>query len=185
MKKYTPSYHTLNKPMNGKILKAIDNVMDDYRNRHSKMFAMRLDVHLPKGTDQSMIMVFNHRFIEKEKNQGYDPVYVMTREIGEENGNTHYHMALFLNGQKTESIYPHLDNAWTVLKNIRKTENKEGGKIDPCNEKKRNGFMIKRDDPDTRNLQAVQQQMSYIAKAGQKANVKGKTYFTSRTRKKK
>ena len=45
--------------------------------------------------------------------------------------------------------------------------------------------MIKRDDPDTRNLQAVQQQMSYIAKAGQKANVKGKTYFTSRTRKKK
>ena len=64
MKQYTPTYHTLNKQMNGKILKAIDNVMDDYRNRHSKTFAMRMDVHLPEGTDQRRIMVFNHRFIE-------------------------------------------------------------------------------------------------------------------------
>ena len=180
MKHYTPSYHTLNITMNGKILKAIDNVMDDYIRRHSKMFAMRLDIHLPEGMDQSKIMVFNHRFIEKEKNQGYDPVYVMTREIGEENGNIHYHMALFLNGQKTESIYPHLDNAWTVLKNIRKTENKEGGMINPCNERGRNGIMVKRDDTDTRNLQAVQQQMSYIAKTKQKENVKGKTFFKSK-----
>ena len=180
MKKYTPSYHTLNKTMNGKILKAIDNVMDDYMGRHSKMFAMRLDVHLPVGTDQKIIMAFNHRFIEKEKNQGYDPAYVMTREIGGKNGNMHYHMALFLNGQKTESIKPHLDNAWTVLDKIRKAENKEGGMIDPCNRDHRNGIMIKRDDPDTRNLQAVQQQMSYIAKTGQKENVKGKTFFKSK-----
>jgi len=185
MKKYTPSYHTLNLTMNGKILQAIDNVMDVYMGRHSKMFAMRLDVHLPVGTDQKIIMAFNHRFIEKEKNQGYDPAYVMTREIGEKEGNMHYHMALFLNGQKTESIKTHLDNAWKVLENIRCAENKEGGKIDPCNERRRNGIMVKRDDPDPRNLQAVQQQMSYIAKAGQKANVKGKTYFTSRIKKKK
>ena len=153
--------------------------------RFGKTFAMRMDVHLPEGTDQSIIMVFNHRFIEKEKNQGYDPAYVMAREIGEEKGNIHYHMALFLNGQKTESIKPHLDNAWKILENIRRAENKEGGMIDACNRFGRNGIMVKRDDSDPRNLQAVQQQMSYIAKAGQKANVKGKTYFTSRTRKKK
>ena len=182
MKHYTPSYHTLNKPMNRKILKAIDAVRDDYMDRHSKMFAMRLDVHLPEGTDQSKIMVFNHRFIEKEKNQGYDPAYVMTREIGEEKGNIHYHMALFLNGQKTESIKPHLDNAWKVLENIRRAENKEGGKIDPCNRNHRNGIMIKRDDPDTRNLEEVQRQMSYIAKTEQKTNVKGKTFFKSKKR---
>ena len=29
MKPYTPSYHTLNKTMNGKILKAIDNVLSE------------------------------------------------------------------------------------------------------------------------------------------------------------
>ena len=182
MKQYTPSYHTLNKTMNGKILKAIDNVMDDYIDRHSKMFAMRLDVHLPEGTDQSKIMAFNHRFIEKEKNQGYDPAYVMTREIGEEKGNIHYHMALFLNGQKTESIKPHLDNAWKVLIKLREKENQEGGKIDPCNKRGRNGIMVKRDDPDPRNLQEVQRQMSYIAKTEQKENVKGKTFFKSKKR---
>lgn len=185
MSKYTPSYHTLNMPMHGKILKAIDNVMDDYMVRHSKMFAMRLDVHLPKETDPKMIMVFNHRFIGKEKYQGYGPAYVMTKEIGEEEGNIHFHLALFLNGQKTESIKPHLDNAWKVLTKIRDLENKEGGRIDPCNERGRNGIMVKRDDPDPRNLQAVQQQMSYIAKTEQKENVKGKTYFTSRIHKNK
>ena len=180
MKHYTPSYHTLNKTMNGKILKAIDVVRDDYLDHHSKMFAMRLDVHLPEGTDQKMIMVFNHRFIEKEKNQGYDPAYVMTREIGEEKGNIHYHMALFLNGQKTESIKPHLDNAWKILENIRCAENKEGGMIDPCNRFGRNGIMVKRDDPDPRNLKEVQRQMSYLAKTEQKENVKGKTFFKSK-----
>ena len=44
--------------------------------------------------------------------------------------------------------------------------------------------MIKRDDPDTRNLQAVQQQMSYIAKTKQKENVKGKTFFKSKRKNK-
>ena len=185
MKKYTPSYHTLNKTMNGKILKALDNVRDVYMDRHSKMFAMRLDVHLPEGTDQSKIMAFNHRFIEKEKNQGYDPAYVMTREIGGKNGNMHYHMALFLNGQKTESIKPHLDNAWKVLIKLREKENQEGGKIDPCNKRGRNGIMVKRDDPDPRNLQESQRQSSYLAKTDQKENVKGKTFFTSRIKKKK
>ena len=185
MKKYIHSYHTLNKPMYKRILKAIDNVMNDYMDRHGKVYAMRLDVHLPQETDQKMIMVFNHRFIEIEKNQGYDPAYVMAREIGEEDGNIHHHMALFLNGQKTESIYPHLDNAKTVLQRIRLAENKEGGKIDSCNREHRNGIMILRDDPDSRNLREVQRQMSYLAKIEQKENVKGKTFFSSRIKKKK
>ena len=175
MKDYTPSYHTLNKPMNGKILKAIDNVMDDYRNRHSKTFAMRMDVHLPEGTDQSKIMIFNHRFIEKEKNQGYDPAYVMVREVSDE-GKTHYHMALFLNGQKIQSPYYVFKDAERILFNVAGP----GGVIHQCNIGHRNGIMVKRDDPDPRNLQAVQQQMSYIAKTKQKENVKGKTFFKSK-----
>ena len=35
------------------------------------------------------------------------------------------------------------------------------------------------------DLQEVQRQMSYLAKTEQKANVKGKTFFTSRIKKKK
>ena len=181
MKHYTPAYHTLNKPMNGKILKAIDNVMDDYNDHHSKMFAMRLDVHLPEGTDQRKIMVFNHRFIESQKNKGYDPAYVMVREIGEERGNVHYHMALFLNGQKIESTYYVFKDAERILINVAGP----GGVIHQCNIGHRNGIMVRRDDPDSRNLQEAQRQMSYMAKTNQKENVKGKTYFRSRIKQKK
>ena len=180
MKHYIPSYHTLNKTMNGKILKAIDNVRDDYSDKHSKMLTMRMDVRLPDGTDQSRIMVFNHRFIESQKNKGYDPAYVMVREVSDE-GKTHYHMALFLNGQKIQSPYYVFKDAERILENIAGP----GGVIHQCNIGHRNGIMVKRDDPDPRNLQEVQRQMSYLAKSDQKANVKGKTYFTSKIKKKK
>ena len=180
MKHYTPSYHTLNKPMNRKILKALDNVRDDYRSNHSKMFEMRMDVHLPEGTDQSKIMVFNHRFIESQKNKGHAPAYVMVREVGKK-GNIHYHMALFLDGQKVQSTYYVFKDAERILFNVAGP----GGVIHHCDDGHRNGIMIKRDDPDPRNLQEVQRQASYLAKTEQKTNVKGKTYFTSRIKKKK
>ena len=180
MKNYTPSYHTLNKPMNGKILKAIDNVRDDYIDNHSKMLTMRMDVHLPEGTDQGRIMVFNHRFIESQKNKGYDPAYVMVREVSDE-GKTHYHMALFLNGQKIQSPYYVFKDAERILFNVAGP----GGVIHQCNIGHRNGIMVKRDDPDPRNLQESQRQSSYLAKTDQKENVKGKTFFTSRIKKKK
>lgn len=180
MKPYTPSYHTLNKTMNGKILKAIDNVFDDYTDRHSKLFGMREDVHLPEGSDQSLIMKFNHRFIESQKNKGYDPAYVMVREVSDE-GKTHYHMALFLNGQKVESTYNVFKDAERILFNVAGP----GGSINHCDKGHRNGIMVKRDDPDPRDMNELKRQFSYIAKVEQKENVKGKTFFTSRIKKRK
>lgn len=175
MKQYTHSYHTLNKPMNDKILKAIDNVREDYMDRHSKTFAMRGDVHLPEGSDQKLIMKFNHRFIESQKNKGYDPAYIMVREISNE-GKTHYHMALLLNGQKVESPHYVFKDMERILNNVAGP----GGSINHCDNGHRNGITVKRDDPDSRNLQEVQRQFSYLAKTEQKDKVKGKTYFSSR-----
>ena len=180
MKQYTHSYHTLNKPMNDKILKAIDNVREDYMDRHSKTFAMRGDVHLPEGSDQKLIMKFNHRFIESQKNKGYDPAYIMVREISKE-GKIHYHMVLLLNGQKVQSTYNVFKDAERILSNVAGP----GGVIHQCNIGHRNGIMVKRDDPDPSNLQEAQRQMSYMAKTDQKENVKGKTFFTSRIKKRK
>lgn len=45
--------------------------------------------------------------------------------------------------------------------------------------------MVKRDDPDPKNMNEFKRQCSYVAKTEQKANVKGKTYFSSRIKKKK
>ena len=180
MKKYIHSYHTLNKPMYKKILNAIDNVRDDYMDCHSKTFAMRGDVHLPEGSDQSLIMKVNHRFIESQKNKGYGPAYVMVREVSPD-GKIHYHMALFLDGQKVKSTYYVFKDMERILNNVAGP----GGSINHCDDKGRNGIMIKRDDPDPRNLQEVQRQFSYLAKIEQKDQVKGKTFFRSQIKKKK
>ena len=180
MKKYIHSYHTLNKPMYKKILNTIDKVRDDYMGRHSKIFAMRGDVHLPEGSDQSLIMKFNHRFIESQKNKGYDPAYIMAREISPE-GKIHYHMALFLNGQKIQSTYYVFEDMVRILNNVAGP----GGSINHCDKEGRNGIMIKRDDPDPRNLQEVERQFSYLAKIEQKDKVKGKTFCRSQIKKKK
>ena len=172
---------TLNKPMNKHILFALDNLLDDYISHHSKTFVMRLDVHLPKEMQQDKILHFNHRFIEKEKNAGYDPKYAMAREVSRK-GNTHYHMALFLNGNKTKSIYWHIKNAEKVLQNVVGKEMIDQKKawIERCDKTFKNGILIRRNDPDRKDRMEVERQISYLAKTEQKEGVKGKTFFTSR-----
>ncbi|MBR3507077.1 MAG: inovirus-type Gp2 protein [Lentisphaeria bacterium] len=172
------SFYTLNMPMNEKILNALNKIMTNYIDNHSKTWVQRIDVTPPKGMAQEVISDFNHRFIECEKKQGFDPAYVMAREI-KKDGTIHYHMALFLNGQKTESTYTHFENAKRILNNVA-----SGGQINYCNDGHPNGIMIRRNDPDLTNLHAVQQQISYLAKTEQKENVKGKTFFTSQIKKK-
>ena len=170
-------FYTLNMPMEQKILNATSNVMNDYMKRRSKMWVQRIDVILPEGMDQKMISIFNQRFKECEKKQGFDPAYVMVREVSSQ-GRTHYHMALFLNGQKTMHVQQHFDNAQRILNNVA-----PGGHIDYCNDGHRNGIMIKRNAPDPEDLTEVQRQVSYLAKTHQKAGVKGKTFFSSRIKK--
>ena len=170
-------FYTLNMPMEQRILNATANVMNDYMRRRSKMWVQRIDVILPEGMDQKMISIFNQRFKECEKKQGFDPAYVMVREVSSQ-GRTHYHMALFLNGQKTMHVQQHFDNAQRILNNVA-----PGGHIDYCNDGHRNGIMIKRNDPNPENLTEVQRPVSYLAKTHQKDGVKGKTFFSSRIKK--
>lgn len=170
---------TLNKPMNKHILFALDNLLDDYISHHSKTFVMRLDVHLPKEMQQDKILHFNHRFIEKEKNAGYDPKYAMAREVSRK-GNIHYHMALFLNGNKTKSIYRHVMNAEKVLRNVVGEEKQGEAWIERCDKTFKNGILIRRNDPDRKARMEVERQISYLAKSEQKEGVQGKTFFTSR-----
>lgn len=179
MKQNNSSFHTLNIPMNKRIVKKISNILYGYVDDHSKTWVQRIDVGLPEGTDPKMISTFNHRFIECEKNQGFDPVYVMAREIGKE-GRMHYHMVLFLNGQKTENTHTHFENAKRILNNVAPGE---GGYINYCNDGHRNGIMINRNDPDLTNLYEVERQSSYLAKIDEKRNVKGKTFFSSKSKK--
>ena len=126
-------------PMDTRIQNIYYNLLILSLQRHCRVFVMRMDIHLPKEMFQGVIMDFNHRFIEKEKNAGYDPLYIMVREKSSEK-NIHYHMVLFLDGNKTNNPYTHFQNARIVLRNICG----DYGCINECNDGHRNGIMLER-----------------------------------------
>ena len=175
--------NTLDIPMNEKILDAVLSVFDYALQRHNKVLVQRLDVRFPLELQQEAIRRFNKRFIEKEKNAGYDQNYIVVRELSK-NKNTHYHMALFLDGNKTENTYQHFKNAETVLQKVIGPGYSINGLIDKCDRGHRNGITINRNNPNQDDLDEVHGQLSYLAKEYEKKGVKGKTFFTSRIHKK-
>jgi len=164
-----------NIPMFRKIQNVYYNLLILSLRRHCRVFVLRIDIHLPQEIAQGVIMDFNRRFIEKEKIAGYDPLYIMVRELSSEK-NIHYHMVLFLDGNKTNNPYQHFENARTVLRNICG----DYGCINECNEGHRNGIMLERNMTPYNDLCEVLCQISYIAKKEQKENVTGKTFFYSK-----
>lgn len=164
-----------NIPMFRKIQNVYYNLLILSLRRHCRVFVMRIDIHLPQEIAQGVIMDFNRRFIEKEKIAGYDPLYIMVRELSSEK-NIHYHMVLFLDGNKTNNPYPHFQNARIVLNNICCSY----GCINECNDGHRNGIMLERNMTPYNDLCEVLFQISYVAKKDQKEDVPGKTFFYSK-----
>ena len=176
--------NTLNIPMNDNILNAGISVRDHALQKHNKVFVQRMDVRFPLELQQKAIIKFNKRFIEKERNAGYDPDYIFVRELSKKK-HIHYHMALFLDGNKTENTYQHFRNAETVLQNVIGEEYSVKGLIDRCDRGHRNGIMLNRNNPNQDDMKEVERQLSYLAKEDQKKGVKGKTFSTSRINKQK
>ena len=171
--------YNLTQPIDQRIMNVCYDLLTVSITKNSRVFVMRLDVHLPQEIAQEMIKTFNQRFIEKEKNAGYDPLYIMVREVSSQ-GNIHYHMALFLDGNMTRNTYQHFQNAERVLQNIMGSEYFASGLVDQCNHGHRNGIMIERNAINQFDLDEVLRQLSYLAKVDQKEHVHGKTFFYSR-----
>ena len=165
----------LNIPMFRRIQNIYYNLLIHSLQRHCKVFVLRIDIHLPQEIAQRVITDFNRRFIEKEKNAGYDPLYIMVREYSSEK-HIHYHMGLFLDGNRTNNPYQHFQNARIVLGNICGSY----GCINECNDGHRNGIMLERNRTPYNDLYEVLCQISYVAKRDQKDNVPGKTFFYSK-----
>ena len=165
----------LNYQMDARIQNIYYNLLIHSLQKHCRVFIVRIDIHLPQEMFRGVIMDFNHRFIEKEKNAGYDPLYIMVRELSSEK-KVHYHMVLFLDGNKTNNPYQHFQNARIVLGNICGSY----GCINECNDGHRNGIMIERNTNFYIDLYEALRQISYLAKKTQKDNVPGKTFFYSK-----
>ena len=151
------------------------NLLIQALQKHCKVFVLRIDIHIPQEIVLQVISDFNRRFIEKEKNAGYDPLYIVAREISF-GKRIHHHMALFLDGNKTNNPYQHFEKARIVLRNYCGSY----GEINECNDNLRNGIMIDRNSTTYNNLYEVLRQISYLAKKTQKDNVPGKTFFYSK-----
>ncbi|MDR1509807.1 MAG: inovirus Gp2 family protein, partial [Synergistaceae bacterium] len=98
-----------------KILKATEDIINDYTTRHSKTMATRFDFHYPVDYQHDTSTNKNISFcmaklVKKYKRYGLDPSFIWTREQ-RYSENPHYHCMMLLNGSKTKNPYHIFKNA--------------------------------------------------------------------------
>ena len=163
-----------------KILNEIERQFQYAEDSKSKSYFMRFDAKLPKcctHAGNELFRKFQSAFMKNRSRHGLKPQYVAVREQSREK-HQHYHIALWLDGQKTRSIHDHIQTAerlWDRTLGLPERENGYG-LIDDCTvsrngERQINGVMLRKDDPnyvDKRN--DCFRRASYLAKT----NTKGK-----------
>ena len=175
-----------------KILNEIERQFQYAEATKSKSYFMRYDVRLPEGldhTDNGLFREFQSKYIKNRSRKGLKPQYVAVREQSREK-HQHYHVALWLDGQKTQNIHDHITTAerlWNKTLGLPDRENGYG-LIDDCTKsrsgaKQINGVMLRRDDPayETKKDDCFRR-ASYLAKVNTKGNTpKGqRELFSSR-----
>ena len=175
-----------------KILNEIERQLDYAEATKSKTLFMRYDIRFPEGydhADNGVFREFQSKFMKNLSRQGLKPQYIAVREQSREK-HQHYHVALLLDGQKTQSIHNHIQTAerlWDTTLGLPARENGYG-LIDDCTtsrtgEKQVNGVMLRPDDPDMEAKKAdCFRRASYLAKTNTKGNApKGqREMFSSR-----
>ena len=163
--------------MDSHILETIDEHLKDSLERHSKVLVVRFDVRFPEDSSNKSFSKFQAEFMRKERRAGYDPSYVAVREVGEREGNPHYHEVLLVNGNKTQSIQKHIANANAAMNLTLGVEHDNPTGLVNCSKIKqgplRNGIMIQRDALFPHDENAAFRQASYLAKESQKQTPDG------------
>lgn len=173
------------------ILQRIEKQFDYADRSKSKTFFMRYDVRLPKNmqhTDNKLFISFQAVFMRNLTRQGLKPQYIAVREQSREK-HQHYHVALFLDGQKTKSVYNHINNAERLWENKLGLPAREEsyGLIDDCTRSRDgkpqvNGVMLNPRDPDYEaKRDECFYRASYLAKVNTKKTPQGqREVFSSR-----
>ena len=159
-----------------KVLNEIERQFDYAEETKSKVFFMRYDIRFPEGythADNGVFREFQSKFVKNLSRQGLKPQYIAVREQSKEK-HQHYHVALLLDGQKTQSIHNHIQTA-ERLSTLGLPARENGyGLIDDCTtfrtgEKQINGVMLRPDDPDMEAKKAdCFRRASYLAKTNTK-----------------
>lgn len=184
---------------NERTLKKIDQIMNHMADRHNKVLFMRYDIRFPQDYDcqnsNTYFRAFQEAFIKNRKRKGFDPHYLAVRETSEEK-HQHYHVALFMDGNKTQRIRKHIDAAeqlWTDTLGLPPRYDDNGkrisyGLIDDCTKHRKghpqeNGVILYRNDPEyDSKFDHCFYRTSYLAKENQKGNApkRQRELFSSR-----
>ena len=163
-----------------KILNEIERQFQYAEETKSKIYFQRMDLRLPEGhehTSNELFREFQSKFIKNRSRKGLKPQYVAVREQSREK-HQHYHVALLLDGQKTQSIHNHIQTAerlWDSALGLPARENGYG-LIDDCTtsrtgDKQINGVMLRPDDPEMeKKKDDCCRRASYLAKNNTKGN---------------
>lgn len=178
------------------ILKEIEKQFDYAEATKSKIFFMRYDVRIPENMyikDNKTFRDFQANFMKNLSRKGLKPQYIAVREQSREK-HQHYHVALLLDGQKTQSIHNHIQTAERLWNSaLQLPERAKGyGLIDDCSqsrtgEKQINGVMLRKDDPEMQTKKEdCFRRASYLAKCNTKGNAPKyqREVFTSKIPKK-
>lgn len=173
------------------ILSKIEEQFDYAEESKSKTYFMRYDVRFPKNfthTDNGLFSAFQSAFMKNLSRQGLKPQYLAVREQSREK-HQHYHVCLWLDGQKTQNISNHIKTAerlWDATLNLPPRE--DGYRlIDSCTKSRKgkaqiNGVMLNRSAEDyAARRDECFYRASYLAKVNSKKTPQGqREIFASR-----
>lgn len=126
--RYKKKSEDKNKALNEYITK--DSLLCESLDDHGSVFVMGMDIYLPKELDKKIVSKFKQKFIAMEKYKGYDPKYYIAQGYDSLNGEATYNMGLILDGNKTDNITEHVENAKKVLQKVVGPEYADKVKID-------------------------------------------------------
>ncbi len=164
------------------ILDALGRQLVYYVSKHSKTLVVRFDLHFPSDfplvQSNAYISETIAYIVKKYKRHGLDPQYTWTMEQ-HNSAHPHYHIVLYLDGQKIRSyqhVFANAEAAWG-----RALDTDVSGCVHHCNTTKgvfdmnRNGNQVRWCDGNQvmqTQMQKVYNQISYLAKENTKAPTK-------------
>ena len=177
-----------------RILEKIEDQFDYAEQEKSKVFFMGYDARFSQDdyeqADNHSFRSFQANSMKNLSRKGLKPQYVAVREQSREK-HQHYHVCLWLDGNKTQSHQNHIQTAERLWRNQLRLPDGQG-LIDDCTRgrtgtKQINGVMLRHDDPEYEMKKAdCFRRASYLAKINTKGNTpKGQwEVFSSRIPKK-
>jgi len=175
-----------------RILEKIKAQFDFAEKSKSKTFFMRYDVRYPSGWSENpnnrQFSNFQASLMKSLSRGGLNPQYLAVREQFR-GKHPHYHVCLWLDGQKTRHVSNHIHTAERLWASTLGLPTKDGGRglIDDCTRSRRgeiqtNGVLLCPRDPDYEARRAeCFYRASYLAKISTKKTPEGqRELFASR-----